>query len=147
MLIIVCYFKKLCGINQAENQATWPDLLHRHTIALASFQEWSVVSAWHRIRAQPRNPCQPRNSASASTCLYIYRMPLTPSSLSPPSHHRHSGTLWWHLPVSRPFRFYSQSATYTAWFCHSLRPLTKSPISASLENSSTMGSGAALSTG
>ena len=28
-----------------------------------------VVSAWLRIRAQPRNPCQPCNSASASTCL------------------------------------------------------------------------------
>ena len=37
----------------------WPDLLHRHTSALASFREWSVVSAWLRIRAQPRNPASP----------------------------------------------------------------------------------------
>ena len=29
----------------------------------------TVISAWLRIRAQPRNPCQPHNSASASTCL------------------------------------------------------------------------------
>ena len=68
MLIIVCYFKKICGINQAEDRVTWLDLLHQHTIALVSFREWSVVSAWLRIRAQPRNPCQPRNSPSASTC-------------------------------------------------------------------------------
>ena len=67
MLIMVCYFKKICGINQAEDLVTWPDLLHRHTSALASFREWSVVSAWLRIQAQPRNPCQPHNSASAST--------------------------------------------------------------------------------
>ena len=69
MLIIACYFKKICGINQAEDRVTWPDFLHRHTIALVSFREWSVVSGWLRIRAQPRNPCQPRNSASASTWL------------------------------------------------------------------------------
>ena len=68
MLIMVCYFKKICGINQAEDRVTWPDLLHRHMSALASFREWSVVSAWLRIRAQPRNPRQSRNSASASTC-------------------------------------------------------------------------------
>ena len=76
MLIMVCYFKTMCGINQAEDRVTWPDLLHRRTSALASFQEWLVVSAWLRIRAQPRNPCQPRNSASASTwqtlpCLMV----------------------------------------------------------------------------
>ena len=35
---------------------------------LASFREWSVVSAWLRIRAQPWNPCHPSNSVSASTC-------------------------------------------------------------------------------
>ena len=30
---------------------------------------WMISSsAWLRIWAQPRNPCQPRNSASASTC-------------------------------------------------------------------------------
>ena len=69
MLIMVCYFKRIWGINQAEDRVTWPDLLHRHTIALASFREWSVVSAWLRIRAQPWNPCQPRNSALAWTCL------------------------------------------------------------------------------
>ena len=69
MLIMVCCFKKICGINQAEDRATWPNLLHRHTSALASFREWSVVSAWLRIQAQPWNPSQPRNSASASTCL------------------------------------------------------------------------------
>ena len=34
---------------------------------LASLREWSVVSAWLRIRAQPRNHCQSHNSASAST--------------------------------------------------------------------------------
>ena len=78
MLIMVCYFKRICGINQAEDRVKWPDLLHRHTIALASFREWSVVSAWLRIRAQPWNPCQPRNSASASTWSgggrsYIFR--------------------------------------------------------------------------
>ena len=67
---MVCYFKRICGINQAEDRVTWPDALHRHTIALASFREWSVVSAWLRIRAQPWNPCQTRNSASASTCLH-----------------------------------------------------------------------------
>ena len=66
---MVCYFKRICGINQAEDRVTWPDLLHRHTIALASFREWSVVSARLRIRAQPRNPCRARNSASAWTCL------------------------------------------------------------------------------
>ena len=65
---MVCYFKRICGINQAEDRVTWPDLLHRHTIALASFREWSVVSARLRIRAQPRNPCRARNSASAWTC-------------------------------------------------------------------------------
>ena len=69
MLIMVCYFKKICGINQAKDRVTWPDLLHRRTSALASFREWSAVSAWLRIWAQLRNPCQPRNSASASTCL------------------------------------------------------------------------------
>ena len=68
MLIMVCYFKRIGGINQAEDRVTWPDLLHPHTIALASLREWSVVSAWLRIRAQPWNPCQPHNSASASTC-------------------------------------------------------------------------------
>ena len=62
---MVCYFKRICGINQAEDRVTWPDLLPRHTIALASFREWSVVSARLRIRAQPRNPCRARNSASA----------------------------------------------------------------------------------
>ena len=67
---MVCYFKRICGINQAEDRVTWPDLLHRHTIALASFREWSVVSARLRIRAQPRNPCRARNSASAWTWLY-----------------------------------------------------------------------------
>ena len=65
------YFSLLCYLelrsNQAEDRVTWPDLLHRHTSALASFREWSVVSVWLRIRAQLRNPCQPRNSASAST--------------------------------------------------------------------------------
>ena len=66
---MVCYFKRICGINQAEDRVTWPDLLHRHTIALASFREWSVVSARLRIRAQPRNPCRARNSASAWTWL------------------------------------------------------------------------------
>ena len=90
---MVCYFKRICGINpvsparcrfqhsarrrlaeklginQAENGVMWPDLLHRHTIALASFREWSVVSAWLRIGAQPWNLCQPRNSASALTWL------------------------------------------------------------------------------
>ena len=66
---MVCYFKRICGINQAEDRVTWPDLLHRHTIALASFREWSVVSARLRIRVQPRNPCRARNSASAWTCL------------------------------------------------------------------------------
>ena len=69
MLIMVSYLKRIFGINQAEDRVTWPDLIHRHTIALASFREWSVVSAWLRIRAQPWNPCQPRNSASASTWL------------------------------------------------------------------------------
>ena len=64
---MVCYFKRICGINQAEDRVTWPDFLHRHTIALASFREWSVVSARLRIRAQPRNPCRARNSASAWT--------------------------------------------------------------------------------
>ena len=72
MLIMVCYFKKICGINQAEDQVMWPDLLLRRTSALASFQEWSVVSAWLRIWAQPRNPCWARNSASASTCLCAF---------------------------------------------------------------------------
>ena len=67
---MVCYFKRICGINQAEDRVTWPDLLHRHTIALASFREWSVVSAGLRIRAQPRNPCRARNSASAWTWLW-----------------------------------------------------------------------------
>ena len=70
MLIMVCYFKRICGINQAEDRVTWPDLLHRHTITFASFREWSVVSAWLRIQAQPWNPCQSRNSASASTCSH-----------------------------------------------------------------------------
>ena len=42
MLIMVCYFKKICGINQAEDRVTWPDLLHRRMSALASFREWSV---------------------------------------------------------------------------------------------------------
>ena len=71
VLIMVCYFKNICGINQAEDRVTWPYLLHRHTSALASFREWSVVAAWLRIRAQPRNPCQSRNSASASTCKCV----------------------------------------------------------------------------
>ena len=57
MLIVVCYFKKICGINQAEDRVTWPDLLLRHTSALASFRKWLVVSAWLRIRAQPWNRC------------------------------------------------------------------------------------------
>ena len=69
---MVCYFNKICGINQAEDRVTWPDLLHRRTSALTSLREWSVVSAWLRIWAQPRNPCQPRNSASASTCTCSY---------------------------------------------------------------------------
>ena len=69
MLIMVCYFKRICGINQAEDRVTWPDLLHWHTIPLASFREWLVVSAWLRIRAQPWNPRQARNSVSASNWL------------------------------------------------------------------------------
>ena len=67
MLIMVCYFKKIFGINQAEDRVMRPDLLHQHISALASLREWSVVSAWLRIWAQPRNPCQSHNSASAST--------------------------------------------------------------------------------
>ena len=82
---MVCYFKRICGINQAEDRVTWPDLLHRHTIALASFREWSVVSARLRIRAQPRNPCRARNSASAWTCWmeisrYFYTIARVPAS-------------------------------------------------------------------
>ena len=46
---MVCYLKKICGINQAEDRVTWPDLLHRHANALASFREWSVLSAWLRF--------------------------------------------------------------------------------------------------
>ena len=81
MLIMVCYFKKICGINQAEDWVTWPDHICRHTSALASFREWSVVSAWLRIRAQPRNPCQPCNSASASTWKWwIWACDVTPTS-------------------------------------------------------------------
>ena len=38
--------KKICGIKQAEDRVTWPNVLHRHTSMLASFREWSVVSAW-----------------------------------------------------------------------------------------------------
>ena len=68
---MVCYFKRICGINQAEDRVTWPDLLHRHTIALVSFRERSVISARLRIRAQPRNPCRARNSASAWTCRLL----------------------------------------------------------------------------
>ena len=66
-----CGWDLLLTLNQAEDRVTWPDLPHQHTIALASFREWSVVSAWLRIRAQPWNPCQPRNSASASTCSLV----------------------------------------------------------------------------
>ena len=77
MLEVCCLWfvilQKICGINQAEDRVTWPDLLHQHMSVLASFREWLVVSAWLGIRAQPRNPCQPRNSASASTCLCIGR--------------------------------------------------------------------------
>ena len=46
---MVCYLKKICGINQAEDRVTWPDLLHRHANALASFREWLVLSAWLRF--------------------------------------------------------------------------------------------------
>ena len=80
---MVCYFKRICGINQAEDRVTWPDLLHRHTIALASFREWSVVSARLRIRAQPRNPCRARNSASAWTCSpQVYSITSLPTFMS-----------------------------------------------------------------
>ena len=65
-------FKKICGIYQAEDRVMWPDLLHCHTSALASFREWSFVSVWLRIRAQPRNPCQPRNSALALTWGLVF---------------------------------------------------------------------------
>ena len=78
---MVCYFKRICGINQADDRVTWPDLLHRHTIALASFREWSVVSARLRIRAQPRNPCRARNSASAWTCWNVRALVNTGSRL------------------------------------------------------------------
>ena len=61
--VCISDLKKICGINQAENRVMCPDLLHWQTSTLASFREWSVVSAWLQIRAQPRNPCQPRNSA------------------------------------------------------------------------------------
>ena len=50
MLIMVCYLKKICGINQGEDQVTWLDLLHQHTSMLVSFREWWVVSAWPWIR-------------------------------------------------------------------------------------------------
>ena len=50
-------WKKLCGINQAEDRVTWPDLLHWHTSKLTSLREWLVVSAWLWIQAQVQNPC------------------------------------------------------------------------------------------
>ena len=54
MLILVCCFKKkICGINQVEDM--WPDLLHRHTSTRASFGEWSVVSTWIWIWASPKS--------------------------------------------------------------------------------------------
>ena len=31
MLIMACYFRKICGINQAEDRVTWHDLLHQRT--------------------------------------------------------------------------------------------------------------------
>ena len=57
MLIIGRYFKKYVELTQAEDQVTWPDLLHRHKSKLASFREWLFVSVWLRIRAQVPNPC------------------------------------------------------------------------------------------
>ena len=57
MLIMVRYFKKYVELTQAEDRVTWPDLLHQRTSTLASFQEWSFISVWLRIRAQVRNPC------------------------------------------------------------------------------------------
>ena len=48
MLIAVHYCIKICGINQAQNQVTWSDLLHQHMSMLTSFLEWSVASTWSR---------------------------------------------------------------------------------------------------
>ena len=37
-LVVVCYLKEICGISQAEDWVTWPDLLHRHRSTLTSFR-------------------------------------------------------------------------------------------------------------
>ena len=105
MLIMVCYLKKICGINQAEDRVTWPNLLHQHTSALASFREWSVVSAWLRIRAQPRNPCQPRNSASASTWISRHKLSQNVNFVRLlPSWNSVFGTMWLRFSSQPRFR-------------------------------------------
>ena len=105
---MVCYFKRICGINQAEDRVTWPDLLHRHTIALVSFREWSVVSARLRIRAQPRNPCRARNSASAWTWWMILEVvQVQPESFNLSQYHIQYCSDWskiWTNPADTPWK-------------------------------------------
>ena len=79
MLITVHYFSKtkICGINQAEDWVTWPNLLHRHTSKFVSFWEWSVASMRPRIWGQPRNLCLPQRWDSS---------PTTEACNNPPGH-------------------------------------------------------------
>ena len=69
MLIMVCYFKRICGINQPEDRVTWPDLLHRHQIFHVSAGTWSRSWVSGNDRLFPRgsefgpNPEIPANPA------------------------------------------------------------------------------------
>ena len=67
MLIMVCYFKRICVINQAEDPSHVTRSSSPAHDRAREFPGMIGFSAWLRIRAQPWNPCQPRNSASAST--------------------------------------------------------------------------------
>ena len=58
MLIMVCYFKRICEINPAEDRVTWPNLLHRHPSTLVSFQEWLVAST---TRVAPNSGPAPKS--------------------------------------------------------------------------------------
>ena len=63
-------FVAKCGINQAEDQVMWPDVLHLHMNTLARLQEQSVASMWSQIGAGPEIGTS-SGPDSSSTCYQV----------------------------------------------------------------------------
>ena len=68
MLIMVCYFKRICEINPAKDRVTWPNLLHRHPSTLVSFQEWLVAST---TRVAPNSGPAPKSLLTSEFRLVL----------------------------------------------------------------------------